>query len=52
MLAIHTILVWGRPTGALEHRKLMADFKYVIGGCTYSLSAIQNEVELVKITFL
>ncbi|CAL5384184.1 unnamed protein product [Camellia sinensis] len=44
MMAIHAILVWGHPTGALERRKLMGDFKYVIGGCTYSLSAIQNGI--------
>ncbi|KAJ8772249.1 hypothetical protein K2173_027426 [Erythroxylum novogranatense] len=44
MMAIHGILVQGYPAGALERRKLLADFKYVIGGCTYSLSAIQNGI--------
>ncbi|XP_058096651.1 uncharacterized protein LOC131242188 [Magnolia sinica] len=44
MMAIHAILTWGCPTGALERRKLLGDFKYVIGGCTYSLSAIQNGI--------
>ncbi|KAA8538022.1 hypothetical protein F0562_027398 [Nyssa sinensis] len=44
MMAIHGILVWGHPAGALERRKLLGDFKYVIGGCTYSLSAIQNGI--------
>ncbi|XP_038718152.1 uncharacterized protein LOC120011159 [Tripterygium wilfordii] len=44
MMAIHAILEWGYPVGALERRKMFGDFKYVIGGCTYSLSAIQNGV--------
>lgn len=44
MMAIHAILVWGHPSGALERRKLFGDFKYVIGGCTYSLSAIYNGI--------
>ena len=44
MMAIHAILVWGHPSGPLERRKLFGDFKYVIGGCTYSLSAIYNGI--------
>ncbi|KAH7524451.1 hypothetical protein FEM48_Zijuj06G0120500 [Ziziphus jujuba var. spinosa] len=44
MMAIHAILVWGHPAGALERRRLFGDFRYVIGGNTYSLSAIQNGV--------
>lgn len=44
MMAIHAILVWGHPVGPLERRKLFGDFKYVIGGCTYSLSAIENGI--------
>uniref|UniRef100_A0A7N0V754 DEP domain-containing protein n=1 Tax=Kalanchoe fedtschenkoi TaxID=63787 RepID=A0A7N0V754_KALFE len=44
MMAIHVILVWGHPTGALERRRVFGDFKYVVGGCTYSLSAIQNGI--------
>ncbi|KAK9903029.1 hypothetical protein M0R45_001327 [Rubus argutus] len=44
MMAIHAILVWGHPAGAIERRKLFGDFKYVIGGSTYSLSAIQNGI--------
>ncbi|KAM5575857.1 hypothetical protein ABKV19_014681 [Rosa sericea] len=44
MMAIHAILVWGHPDGAIERRKLFGDFKYVIGGSTYSLSAIQNGI--------
>ncbi|XP_059630461.1 uncharacterized protein LOC132273519 isoform X3 [Cornus florida] len=43
-MAIHAILVWGHPDGALERRKLLGDFKYVIGGLTYSLSAIENGI--------
>lgn len=44
MMAIHAILVLGHPEGALERRKLFGEFKYVIGGSTYSLSAIQNGI--------
>lgn len=44
MMAIHAILVLGFPKGALERRKLFGDFQYVIGGCSYSLSAIQNGI--------
>ncbi|KAK6257432.1 hypothetical protein QUC31_000891 [Theobroma cacao] len=44
MMAIHAILVWGHPTGQLERRKLFGEFKYVVGGCTYSLSSIQNGI--------
>ncbi|KAF7816930.1 electron carrier/protein disulfide oxidoreductase [Senna tora] len=44
MMSIHAILAWGHPAGALERRKLFGDFKYVIGGSTYSLSAIQNGI--------
>ncbi|CAN8246861.1 unnamed protein product [Cochlearia groenlandica] len=44
MMAIHGILVWGHPTGPLERTKMFNDFKYVIGGYTYSLSAIQNGI--------
>ncbi|CAN6679164.1 unnamed protein product [Malus baccata var. baccata] len=44
MMAIHAILVWGHPTGAIERKRLFGDFKYVVGGSTYSLSAIQNGI--------
>ncbi|KAJ9167065.1 hypothetical protein P3X46_021744 [Hevea brasiliensis] len=44
MMAIHAILILGHPGGALERRRLFGDFKYVIGGCTYSLSAIHNGI--------
>lgn len=44
MMAIHAILVWGHPAGPLERTKMFGDFKYVIGGYTYSLSAIQNGI--------
>ncbi|KAK6130694.1 hypothetical protein DH2020_035548 [Rehmannia glutinosa] len=44
MMAIHAILVWGHPSRALERRKFFGDFKYVIGGFTYSLSAIYNGI--------
>ncbi|KAK9983416.1 hypothetical protein SO802_032941 [Lithocarpus litseifolius] len=44
MMAIHAILVLGHPAGPLERRKLFGDFKYVVGGSTYSLSAIQNGI--------
>ncbi|GMI82874.1 hypothetical protein like AT4G08550 [Hibiscus trionum] len=44
MMSIHAMLVWGHPAGPLERRKLFGDFKYVVGGCTYSLSSIQNGI--------
>ncbi|EEF48439.1 electron transporter, putative [Ricinus communis] len=44
MMVIHAILVLGHPDGALERKKFFGDFKYVIGGCSYSLSAIQNGI--------
>ncbi|XP_075516771.1 LOW QUALITY PROTEIN: uncharacterized protein LOC142551421 [Primulina tabacum] len=44
MTAIHAILVSGHPSGALERRKFFGDFKYVIGGSTYSLSGIYNGI--------
>ncbi|KAF8114645.1 hypothetical protein N665_0035s0024 [Sinapis alba] len=44
MMAIHAILVWGHPTGPLERAKMFGEFKYIIGGYTYSLSAIQNGI--------
>lgn len=44
MMAIHAILTWGYPNGASDRKKFQGEFKYVIGGCPYSLSAIQNGV--------
>ncbi|XP_048596227.1 uncharacterized protein LOC106430505 isoform X3 [Brassica napus] len=44
MMAIHAILVWGHPAGPLERTKMFGEFKYVIGGYTYSLSAIQHGI--------
>nr|XP_043638097.1 uncharacterized protein LOC122609101 [Erigeron canadensis] len=44
LMAIHAILVWGHPEGAFERRKLLSEFKYVIGGRAYSLSDIHNGV--------
>lgn len=44
MMAIHAILMWGYPAGPLERRTMLGDFKYVIGGYTYSLSAIENGI--------
>ncbi|GFP79046.1 glutaredoxin [Phtheirospermum japonicum] len=44
MMSIHAILVWGHPARALERRKFFGDFKYVIGGSTYSLSALYNGI--------
>lgn len=44
MMAIHAILVTGHPSGPLERRKFFGDFKYVIGGSAFSLSAIYNGI--------
>ncbi|KAG8076332.1 hypothetical protein GUJ93_ZPchr0006g42433 [Zizania palustris] len=44
MMAIHALVTCGHPAGPLDRRKFFGDFKYVIGGCGYSLSAIQNGI--------
>lgn len=44
MMVIHAIWLWGYPTGNLERRRFLGDFRYVIGGSAYSLSAIQNGI--------
>ncbi|KAL6861784.1 hypothetical protein ACP4OV_017484 [Aristida adscensionis] len=44
MMAIHALVTCGHPAGPLDRRKFFGDFKYVIGGCPYSLSAIQNGI--------
>ena len=44
MMAIHAILTLGHPIGALDRRKFLGDFKYVVGGLLYSLSGIQNGI--------
>ncbi|OEL26737.1 hypothetical protein BAE44_0012246 [Dichanthelium oligosanthes] len=44
MMAIHALVTCGHPAGPLDRRKFFGDFKYVIGGCAYSLSAIQNGI--------
>jgi hypothetical protein len=44
MMAIHALVTCGVPAGPLDRRKFFGDFKYVIGGCAYSLSAIQNGI--------
>ncbi|XP_062228486.1 uncharacterized protein LOC133926526 [Phragmites australis] len=44
MMAIHALVTCGHPTGPLDRRNFFGDFKYVIGGCSYSLSAIQNGI--------
>eukprot|EP01018_Ginkgo_biloba_P038034 Gb_17270 [translate_table: standard] len=44
MMAIHAIVLWGHPNGPLERRKYFGDFKYVIGGYPFSLSAIENGI--------
>jgi len=44
MMAIHALVTCGVPAGPLDRRKFFGDFKYVIGGRAYSLSAIQNGI--------
>lgn len=44
MMAIHVLVTCGHPAGPLDRRKFFGDFKYVIGGFAYSLSAIQNGI--------
>ncbi|PKA58084.1 hypothetical protein AXF42_Ash019310 [Apostasia shenzhenica] len=44
MMVIHAVLTCGYPVGPLDRRKFLGDFKYVIGGSSYSLSAIENGI--------
>ncbi|WCJ44547.1 electron carriers protein disulfide oxidoreductase [Euphorbia peplus] len=44
MMTFHAILVLGHPNGPAERRQLLGDFKYVIGGSSYSISDIQNGI--------
>jgi hypothetical protein len=44
MMAIHALVTCGHPAGPLDRRNFFGYFKYVIGGCAYSLSAIQNGI--------
>ncbi|CAN6178714.1 unnamed protein product [Urochloa humidicola] len=44
MMAIHALVTCGHPSGPLDRKRFFGDFKYVIGGCAYSLSAIQNGI--------
>lgn len=44
MMVIHAILTWGHPTVVADIKKFLGEFKYVVGGCPYSLSAILNGV--------
>lgn len=44
MMAIHALVTCGHPAGPLDRKKFFGDFKYIIGGCAYSLSAIQNGI--------
>lgn len=43
-MAIHAVIALGHPDGPLDRRKFFGDFQYLIGGCPYSLSAIENGV--------
>ena len=40
MMEIHAIVLWGHPDEPMEWRIFFGEFKYVIGGYSYSLSAI------------
>uniref|UniRef100_A0ACD5VAD3 Uncharacterized protein n=1 Tax=Avena sativa TaxID=4498 RepID=A0ACD5VAD3_AVESA len=44
MMAVHALVTCGHPAGPLDRKKFFRDFKYVIGGCAYSLSAIENGI--------
>lgn len=44
MMTVHAILTWGYPVGTLDRRKFVGDFKYILGGSLYSLSAIYNGI--------
>ncbi|GMH23953.1 hypothetical protein Nepgr_025796 [Nepenthes gracilis] len=43
-MAIHAMIKMGYPEGMIERKPLVTDFQYLIGGHSYSLSAIKNGI--------
>lgn len=44
MMVIHAIIFFGHPAGPLDRGRFFGDFRYVVGGSPFSLSAIQNGI--------
>ncbi|GMN45256.1 hypothetical protein TIFTF001_014431 [Ficus carica] len=44
MMVIHAIIFVGYPAGPLDRGRFFGDFRYVVGGSAFSLSAIQNGI--------
>lgn len=43
-MALHAVIRVGHPGGMLDRRSFFADFMYVIGGNSYSLSSLTNGI--------
>lgn len=43
-MVIHAVIMRGYPEGMLERKSFVTEFQYLVGGCSYSLSAIRNGV--------
>ncbi|CAH8260156.1 unnamed protein product [Arabidopsis lyrata] len=43
-MVIHALIRIGRPEGVIARRSFFTDFQYVVGGYSYSLSSIRNDI--------
>lgn len=43
-MVIHALIRIGRPEGMIARRSFFTDFQYVVGGYSYSLSSIRNDI--------
>ncbi|CAA7016168.1 unnamed protein product [Microthlaspi erraticum] len=43
-MVIHALIRIGRPEGIIARRSFFTDFQYVVGGYSYSLSSIKNDI--------
>jgi len=43
-MVIHALISIGRPEGLIARRSFFTDFQYVVGGYSYSLSSIRNDI--------
>ncbi|CAA0382113.1 unnamed protein product [Arabidopsis thaliana] len=43
-MVIHALIRIGRPEGLIARRSFFTDFQYVVGGYSYSLSSIRNDI--------
>ncbi|XP_010486862.1 PREDICTED: uncharacterized protein LOC104764949 [Camelina sativa] len=43
-MVIHALIRIGRPEGMIARRSFFTDFQYVVGGYSYSLNSIRNDI--------